>query len=122
MRMKMATRITKRNAAVKPPTNNYIDQSRFVYGEQQELKNLNNEVKDLEMTGGPTPGPTAPPPGQQGVDVFRGTDQPLRPVEDGLAFGPGVGPQESAMESTEQLLQQFYDLTGDPLLANILKG
>ena len=44
MRMKMATRITKRNAAVKPPTNNYIDQSRFVYGEQQELKNLNNEV------------------------------------------------------------------------------
>ena len=126
--MKMATRITKRNNAVKPASNNYIDQTRMTYGEKEPLKTLNSEVKDLNL-GEPTPTP-APAPGQtpgQALNnalqqsVFRTTDQPMRPVEDGLPFGPGVGADDS-METTENLIQKFFDLTGDPLLANILKG
>ena len=122
----MATRITKRNAAIKPASNNYIDQTRMTYGEKEPLKELNSEVQNLNL-GGET-GPPIPPqtPGQNlGAalqrSVFAETDQPLRPVEDGLPFGPGVGAPE-AMESTESLIQQFFDITGDPLLAKLLKG
>ena len=52
---------------------------------------------------------------------IKPTNQPLRPVEDGLDFGPGVGSQEP-IETTESLIQKFYELTGDPLLAQLLKG
>ena len=123
-RMKMATRITKRNAAIPPASQNVIDQSRMTYGEKGPLKELNNEVKNLNL-GQETP--TAAPTPEQNLSgalqssVFAPTDQPLRPVEDGLDFGPGVGSQ-GPTESTEELIQKFFDLTGDPLLANLLKG
>ena len=45
----MATRITKRNAAVKPASNNYIDQTRMTYGEKEPLKELNSEVQNLNL-------------------------------------------------------------------------
>ncbi len=114
----MATRITKRNAAVKPASNNYIDQTRMTYGEKEPLKRLNSEVQNLNL-GEASPVAAAPVAPQR--SVFAETDQPLRPVEDGLPFGPGVGAPE-AMESTESLIQQFFDITGDPLLAKLLKG
>ena len=113
----MATRITKRNNAVKPASNNYIDQTRMTYGEKEPLKDLNSEVQNLNLPE-ETPMPVAAPQPQQ--SVFRSTDQPMRPVEDGLPFGPGVGAQEP-IDTTESLIQQFYDLTGDPLLARLLK-
>ena len=114
----MATRITKRNAAIPPASQNVIDQSRMTYGEKGPLKELNNEVKNLNL-GQETPGQNLS--GALQSSVFAPTDQPLRPVEDGLDFGPGVGSQ-GPTESTEELIQKFFDLTGDPLLANLLKG
>ena len=113
----MATRINKRNSAVKPASNNYIDQTRMTYGEKEPLKALNSEVQNLNLPE-ETPMPVAAPQPQQ--SVFRSTDQPMRPVEDGLPFGPGVGAQEP-IDTTESLIQQFYDLTGDPLLARLLR-
>ena len=117
---KMATRITKRNNAVKPASGNYIDQSRFTYGEQGELKQLNKDVQNLELSedAATTSQQQAAP--QPMANVFEPTNQPTRPVEDGLPFGPGVGPA-AEMASTEELIRQFYELTGDPLLARILK-
>lgn len=115
----MATRITKRNAAIPPASGNYIDQSRFTYGEQDKLKQLNKDVQDLELNEEPVAQPQQGTP-QPMDNVFEPTNQSLRPVEDGLPFGPGVGPA-SEMQSTNELIQQFYELTGDPLLARILK-
>jgi hypothetical protein len=102
----MATRITKRNNAVKP-----------AYGEKEPLKNLNSEVQNLDLPQ-QTPMPAAAP--QPSQNVFAPTNQPMRPVEDGLPFGPGVGAQEG-IDTTESLIQQFYDLTGDPLLARLIR-
>jgi len=116
----MATRITKRNAAVKPASNNYIDQSRFTYGEQGELKQLNKDVQNLELSEDAATASQQQAAPQPMANVFEPTNQPTRPVEDGLPFGPGVGP-DSQMQSTKELIQQFYELTGDPLLARILK-
>ena len=113
----MATRITKRNNAVKPASNNYIDQTRMTYGEKEPLKDLNSEVQNLNLPE-ETPMPVAAPQPQQ--SVFRSTDQPMRPVEDGLPFGPGVGAEDA--ETTEELIQKFFELTGDPLLAKLFKG
>jgi hypothetical protein len=113
----MATRITKRNNAVKPASNNYIDQTRMTYGEKEPLKNLNSEVQNLDLPQ-QTPMPAAAP--QPSQNVFAPTNQPMRPVEDGLPFGPGVGAQEG-IDTTESLIQQFYDLTGDPLLARLIR-
>ncbi len=115
---KMATRINKRNSAVKPASNNYIDQTRMTYGEKEPLKALNSEVQNLNLTQ-ELPPPAAAP--TAAASVFEPTNQPLRPVEDGLDFGPGVGSQEP-IDTTESLIQKFYDLTGDPLLAQLLKG
>ena len=44
----MATRITKRNAAIPPASQNVIDQSRMTYGEKGPLKELNAE-RDLSQ-------------------------------------------------------------------------
>ena len=121
----MATRITKRNNAVKPASNNFIDQTRMTYGEKEPLKNLNSDVQNLNLPQ-ETPMPVATDTSKQRLgaalekSVFRSTDQPMRPVEDGLPFGPGVGAQEP-IDTTESLIQQFYDLTGDPLLARLLR-
>jgi len=118
----MATRITKRNNAVKPASNNYIDQTRMTYGEKEPLKDLNSEVQNLNLPEETLMPDTAKQRLGSALEksVFRSTDQPMRPVEDGLPFGPGVGAEDA--ETTEELIQKFFELTGDPLLAKLFKG
>tara|TARA_R110002012_G_scaffold289640_2_gene482787 strand:+ start:780 stop:1136 length:357 start_codon:yes stop_codon:yes gene_type:complete len=117
--MSRAPKVTKTALNVPPAGRNFVNNSKMGYGEKVEMQKFLDDaptVKNEIVTDTVAPQQIPLDPALQkqlDLDVFAGTNRKNEDVRTGL----GV---PSNMKSTRELVQEMYDLTGDPDLARLL--
>lgn len=112
-------KVTKTELNVPPASRNFINNSKMGYAEKTEMlgfldsvPTVTNEI--VTETTAPQQIPLNPSLQKQlDLDVFSSTNRKNENVRTGL----GV---PNNMSSTRELVQEMYDLTGDPDLARLL--
>ena len=117
--MSRAPKVTKTALNVPPAGRNFVDNIKMGYGEKVEMQRFLDESPTVSNeivtdTVAPQQIPLDPTVQKQlDLDVFAGTNRKNENVRTGL----GV---PNNMRSTRELVQEMYDLTGDPDLARLL--